>query len=109
MSRYRWIYEGGEVIARYENDVLVWSKKEILENKGESAYIMPDIEPYKSMVDGSMITSRSKHREHLKEHGVIEIGNETKYLKQKPVAPPPGLKEKVARQVYEKLSYGKRK
>ena len=107
--RYRAIYDGGEVIAKYENDVLVWSKKEMLENRDKSAYIMPDIEPYKSMVDGSMITSRSKHREHLKQHNVIEIGNETKYLKQKPVQPPPGLKETIARVAYDKLRYGKRK
>lgn len=39
-------------------------------------HIMPDIQPYKSMVDGSRITSRSTHRDHLKAHGVIEVGNE---------------------------------
>ncbi len=39
--------------------------------------IMPDIQPYQSMADGSMITSRSQHRAHLKQHNCIEIGNET--------------------------------
>ena len=39
--------------------------------------IMPDIKPYRSMITGEMITSRSKHREHLKRHGCIEVGNET--------------------------------
>ena len=39
-------------------------------------YVMPDIAPYKSMIDGSMITSRSIHRDHLKSHGCIEVGNE---------------------------------
>lgn len=38
--------------------------------------IMPDIQPYQSMADGSMITSRSHHRDHLKQHNCIEIGNE---------------------------------
>jgi hypothetical protein len=38
--------------------------------------VMPDIQPYKSMADGSMITSRSHHREHLRQHNCIEIGNE---------------------------------
>jgi hypothetical protein len=37
---------------------------------------MPDIQPYKSMVTGEEITSRSRHRAHLKEHNRIEIGNE---------------------------------
>lgn len=42
-----------------------------------SAAVIGDIQPYQSMIDGSMITSRSKHREHLREHNCIEIGNES--------------------------------
>ena len=38
--------------------------------------ITPDIKPYKSMITGEMITGRSQHREHLKRHGVQEVGNE---------------------------------
>jgi hypothetical protein len=54
---------------------------------GRHHYIMPDIAPYKSMIDGRMITSRSQHRLHLKAHGCVEVGNEdpTKFVsKQKP-------------------------
>ena len=43
-----------------------------------SPYIIPDIQPYQSMQTGEMITSRSHHRAHLKQHGLIEIGNEIK-------------------------------
>jgi hypothetical protein len=42
--------------------------------------VMPDIEGYQSQVTGEWIGSRSKHREHLCDHGMIEIGNEVKYL-----------------------------
>ncbi len=42
----------------------------------KSAYVVPDIQPYKSMITGEMITSRSQHREHLTRHGCFEIGNE---------------------------------
>lgn len=38
--------------------------------------IMPDIQPYQSMITGETITSRSKHREHLRDHGAVELGNE---------------------------------
>lgn len=38
--------------------------------------IVRDIEPYRSVVDGSIVTSRSHHRAHLRQHGVVEIGNE---------------------------------
>ena len=47
--------------------------------------VMPDIQPYKSMIDGSMITSRSVHRDHLRQHNCIEIGNEKMETK----LPPP--------------------
>ena len=46
--------------------------------------IMPDIKPYISQVDGSLITSRSRHREHLKAHGVVEVGNDKSILNAKP-------------------------
>ena len=38
--------------------------------------IMPDIQPYRSMIDGSMITSRSHHRAHLSQHRCVEVGND---------------------------------
>ena len=43
-----------------------------------SCMIMPDIKPYQSMRTGEMISSRSKHRGHLRQHGLIEVGNEIK-------------------------------
>ena len=39
--------------------------------------VMPDIAPYRSMVTGEMIESRSKHREHLERHGYEEVGNDS--------------------------------
>lgn len=66
--------------------------------------VMGDIQPYRSMVTGEMITSRSVHRAHLRQHQLVEVGNETKYVSQrKEVAPPAGLKDTIARQVYSKL------
>lgn len=71
----------------------------------KSHQVMPDIQPYQSMVDGSMITSRSQHRAHLRQHGLVEIGNETKHLQPKPKQLPAGRKEEIARLVYERLRY----
>lgn len=72
--------------------------------RAHAPMVMPDIKPYKSMIDGSVITSRSRHREHLRAHGCIEIGNETKYLQPKPIGSPPGLKEALIRATDEVLS-----
>ena len=38
--------------------------------------VMPDIGGYKSMADGSWISSRSQHRDHLRRHNCFEVGNE---------------------------------
>jgi hypothetical protein len=66
---------------------------------------MPDIQPYRSQIDGSMITSRSQHRAHLKAHGCIEIGNEVKHLVKNagPLREPPGLKRKLVEIANAKL------
>jgi hypothetical protein len=58
------VYMDGEFIER---------KKDA---KGRYHYVIPDIQPYKSMIDGRMITSRSEHRAHLRANGCIEVGNE---------------------------------
>ncbi len=61
-----------------------------------------DISPYKNMVDGKMITSRSEHRELLKRHNLFEVGNETKaMLDMKPPPPKTTRREKIARAVHE--------
>ncbi len=96
-----WKYELGTPEAEK-----AWADKVAFTNKKNvSAMVMVDIQPYKSMIDGTMIESRSKHRSHLKQHNCIEIGNETSHMKpQKPLTPPPGLKETLIRTVNEKLS-----
>lgn len=38
--------------------------------------VMRDIGEYVSTIDGTFISTRSAHRDHMKRHGVIEMGNE---------------------------------
>ena len=68
--------------------------------RSRGTMIMSDIAPYKSTITGEMISSRSFHRDHLKRHDCFEIGNEKQPLP-KPLAPPPGLRETIARTVYQ--------
>ena len=58
-------------------------------------HVMADIQPYKSMITGEMITSRSQHRSHLKQHGMIEVGNERPKLTKKEIPEVPGLREEL--------------
>ena len=92
VMKHRWVYVNGEAV-KVDADYIP---------EPRSAMVMPDIQPYKSMCDGTWITSRSQHREHLKAHNVIEIGNE-KLPGRKPMTPPPGLKERLIAIANEKL------
>lgn len=38
--------------------------------------ISPDVKPYKSMITGETIGGRRQHRDHLRDHGCEEVGNE---------------------------------
>jgi len=52
-----------------------WKQKEEMTRR-EAPMVMSDIEGYVSQVDGTWIKSRSHHRAHLKEHRMIELGND---------------------------------
>lgn len=107
MARIRIIYSPttGKRMAEFKDGELVWSSDEFFQSSGPAApMVMNDIQPYKSMIDGSIIESRSSHRDHLRAHGCIEVGNETKHLqKPKPLTPPPGLKETIIRVAQDRL------
>lgn len=58
--------------------------------------VMGDIAPYQSVIDGTLITSRSRHREHLRAHGCIEVGNERPKPRQETWTATRGLREELA-------------
>lgn len=71
------------------------------EPRSTGVMVMGDIQPYQSMVDGRIIEGRRQHREHLRAHRLIEVGDQTHYLKPRgPIKPPPGLKDVIVREVY---------
>jgi len=70
--------------------------------------VQSDIEGYISQVDGSWIDSKSKHRNHLKQHGMVEIGNDVPMKqKQQEVSrqSQEARKRAIAEQAYAKLRY----
>lgn len=92
MTRKSWVQVNGELI----------EKENYTPEPRGAHYVIPDIQPYQSMVDGKMITSRSAHRDHLRAHGLVEVGNETKHLKTRPVYDGSGLKDALVRVVNDK-------
>ena len=88
--RQRYVYINGEPIEVTPD----WKP----EPRATSYQVMPDIAPYRSMIDGRIINSRSVHREHLRQHGCVEIGNDSALSrKPQPIQSPPGLKEALIR------------
>lgn len=66
------------------------------DEKGRYHYLLPEFKPYKSMIDGRMVTSREQHRRHLKANNCIEIGNENP-LKHGPKGKPKNNRLEVLR------------
>ena len=87
-----YIYVNGELVEK--------GSKEHYESFGPM--VMPDIQPYKSMIDGSMITSRSIHREHLRQHNCFEVGNEKMETK---LPPPVDTRREVMRQQLANMTH----
>jgi hypothetical protein len=84
-----------------------WKQKQEMTAK-DAPMVMSDIEGYVSQVDGSWISSRSHHRSHLKQHKMIELGNEVP-VQHKPVElshkDKEARKRKIAELAYAKLNY----
>jgi hypothetical protein len=84
-----------------------WKEKEEM-TKREAPMVMSDIEGYISQVDGTWIKSRSHHRSHLKQHRMIELGNDVP-MKHKPAEiskkSQEARKRQIAELAYAKLNY----
>ena len=52
-----------------------WKEKQEMTFR-EAPMVQSDIEGYISQVDGSWIKSKSMHRDHLRQHKMIELGND---------------------------------
>jgi hypothetical protein len=79
-----------------------WEAKQA-QTRRHAPMVQSDISGYISQIDGSWIDSKSKHRNHLKQHGCIEVGNE----KMSNATPKQDqqLKQRIAEIAYEKLRY----
>ena len=84
-----------------------WKEKQLSIGR-ETAMVMSDISGYISQVDGSWIESRSKHKAHLKQHGMIELGNDVPKQHRKIEIDKKGneaRKRQIAELTYAKLNY----
>jgi hypothetical protein len=84
-----------------------WKEKQEMTRR-DAPMVMSDIQPYISQVDGSVIESRSKHKAHLKQHRMIELGNDVP-KQHKPAElsrkSQDDRKRQIAELTYAKLNY----
>lgn len=101
----RFVYDRGEVIYAEEGGVITVNKMEKTEDAG--FYVIPDCQPFKSMINGQIINSKSTYRHHLKEHGCVEVGNDSTVLNpvRKPMKSPPGLRQELIRTAKQKFGW----
>jgi len=67
MTRKTWVYVNGKAYEKGTEPQLGGEKAKY--------QIMPDIEPFKSPITGEVIRGRSHLRQHMKDHGVTNIGD----------------------------------
>lgn len=67
-----------------------------------SAYVISDLTPYRSPLDMSVVSSRSQHRDHMRQHGVIEVGTQpmgSMAARREEAAPMPRAGHDIARAI----------
>lgn len=84
MSRYRALYDKHGLLAEYSDGVLIFARGDAESNNISGPQVIRDINPYKSMVTGEVVSGRRAHRDHLKRHNCIEVGNDTSHMKPAP-------------------------
>lgn len=76
---YRAVWRDGQLLAEYANGELTYlnpSYRPANRSALPAPMVIRDIGEYISPLDGSHITSRSQHRDHMRAHDVVEVGNE---------------------------------
>ena len=68
MSKRTFIHVNGKLVEKSEA------------MKSHSVNIMRDIEPYQNVKNFGWIQSRSQHKEFLRKHNLIEVGNEQNHI-----------------------------
>lgn len=105
---YRAVFKNGGLFAEYEDGVLTFLDPKYEAPKRSdhaSPMVMRDIGEYVSPLDGQHITSRNQHRDHMRAHDVVEVGNEKigamTAASEAPVRVDRGLGEAIKRRVEE--------
>lgn len=84
-----------------EEGEIQWAAKLAMHARQPQAHhIMPDIAGYQSQATGEWIAGRAQHKAHLKQHKLIEFGNEKMPVHKAPVYNSHEVKQELAKHIY---------
>ena len=92
MTRGIWVWDADQqkIVPKDEYYARKYAKR-------ESTQVMRDLQPYRATTTGKMIDGRAAHREHLKKHGLQELGNEYKAASERVKTPMPPVEHTIQR------------
>jgi hypothetical protein len=95
--RRRYVMRNGELVP-WEPPAISAARSDL-----PAPRLLTDIEPYRSMRTGELITGRAQHREHLRRYDLTEVGNEASTIMapRQPVEPAPG---EIAQEIKRELA-----
>lgn len=81
-----WIWDDNAPSKTFKDGKGAWVPAHLYQRSSQphKLIVINDIQPYKSVITGEVIGGRKQHRDHLRAHGCIEVGNE-KLNRPKPV------------------------
>lgn len=80
------------------SDYYAKQQKDVKRSSLPSPQVMRDIQPFMNIaIDGKEISSRSHKREMMKQHGLVEAGNEKPQIRRRVVQPKRSVRESLKR------------
>ena len=92
--RQVFVYRDGKVVDRAEAGPHPFERS-------RAVNVMSDLDPFVSMVDGTVIGSRTDRRAHNRRNGVIDVGDDKTVFKRKPAYEPKNVGADIVRAMEE--------
>ncbi len=88
MSRARYIWDRVKRELVPAHDYYARKYADVTASDHPAPMLIGDIKPYRSTITGEEISGRRQHRDHLRAHGCVELGNDMPKITAGPKRPP---------------------
>jgi hypothetical protein len=76
MTRGRWVFDRAAQQLVPAAEFYARKYEGVATSDLASPMVIGDVQPYRSVITGEVIGGRRQHRDHLKAHGCVELGND---------------------------------